>query len=152
MIIVHWKLWVRHWLWWDEASLLRHGSLRRNIPYVIQTVNLTWFESIDPCQESFTEVDVCCLYATNTVCTQPLLLLILIKFKLLPLFSAPSWIERCSIHVCTVRRSGSEWDIYKTYIRFLHIHIAIYVPSLVEIAPGVPELCSNIHTHIHPFL
>jgi hypothetical protein len=32
-------------------------------------------------------------------------------------------------------------------LRFLHVHIAICVPSLVEIAPGVPELCSNIHTH-----
>jgi hypothetical protein len=39
--------------------------------------------------------------------------------------------------------------IYKTFIRFLHIHIAICVPSLVEIAPGVPELCPDIHTNIH---
>jgi hypothetical protein len=37
--------------------------------------------------------------------------------------------------------------IYNTYIRFLHIHIAICVPNLVEIAPGLSELCSNIHTH-----
>jgi hypothetical protein len=35
-----------------------------------------------------------------------------------------------------------------TYIRFLHIHIAICVPSLVEIAPGVPELCPDIQTSI----
>jgi hypothetical protein len=35
------------------------------------------------------------------------------------------------------------------YIRFLHIYLAICVPSLVEIAPGVPELCSDIHTYIH---
>jgi hypothetical protein len=31
----------------------------------------------------------------------------------------------------------------------LHIHRAIRVPSLVEIAPGVPELCPNTHTHTH---
>jgi hypothetical protein len=36
----------------------------------------------------------------------------------------------------------------KLLLLFLHIHIAICVPSLVEIAPGVPELCSNIHTSI----
>jgi uncharacterized membrane protein YoaT (DUF817 family) len=35
------------------------------------------------------------------------------------------------IHIC----------IYNIYIRFLYIHIVICVPSLVEIAPGVPELC-----------
>jgi hypothetical protein len=34
---------------------------------------------------------------------------------------------------------------------YIYIYIYIYityicVPSLVEIAPGVPELCSNIHT------
>jgi hypothetical protein len=39
--------------------------------------------------------------------------------------------------------------MYKTCIRFLRIHIAICVPSLVEIAPGVPELCPDIHTHTH---
>jgi hypothetical protein len=38
-------------------------------------------------------------------------------------------------------------NIYKTYIRFLHIHIAMCVRSLVEIAPGVPELCPDIHTY-----
>jgi hypothetical protein len=42
--------------------------------------------------------------------------------------------------------------VYNTYLRFLHIHIAICVPSLVEISPGVPELCSNIQTHTRPFL
>jgi hypothetical protein len=33
-----------------------------------------------------------------------------------------------------------------------NIYIVIYVPSLVEIAPCVPELYWYIHTHIHPFL
>jgi hypothetical protein len=33
------------------------------------------------------------------------------------------------------------------YIIFLYIYIVIFVPSLVEIAPGVPELCWNIHTY-----
>jgi hypothetical protein len=40
-------------------------------------------------------------------------------------------------------------NIYETYIRFLHIHIAMCVPSLVEIAPSVPELCPDTHTHTH---
>jgi hypothetical protein len=41
--------------------------------------------------------------------------------------------------------------IYILYIYkiFIYIHIVICVPSLVEIAPGVPELCWNIHTHTH---
>jgi hypothetical protein len=38
--------------------------------------------------------------------------------------------------------------IYNIYIRFLHIHTAICVPSLVEIAPVVSELCPNIRTHV----
>jgi hypothetical protein len=37
-------------------------------------------------------------------------------------------------------------------IHFYRYRLYICVPSLVEIAPGVPELCWNIHTHIHPFL
>jgi hypothetical protein len=35
---------------------------------------------------------------------------------------------------------------------FIYIYIAICVPSLIEIAPGVPELCSNIHTYIHLYI
>jgi hypothetical protein len=38
--------------------------------------------------------------------------------------------------------------MYKTYVRFLRIHIAISVPSLVEITSGVPELCPDTHTYI----
>jgi hypothetical protein len=42
--------------------------------------------------------------------------------------------------------------IYRLYIIYIvFIYIAICVPSLVEIAPGFPELCWNIHTHMHPF-
>jgi hypothetical protein len=41
---------------------------------------------------------------------------------------------------------------YNIYIRFLYIHTAICVPSLVEITPGVPELCWNIHTYIHLYI
>jgi hypothetical protein len=37
--------------------------------------------------------------------------------------------------------------IYNICIRFLHIHRGICVPSLVEIAPGVPELFPDIYTH-----
>jgi hypothetical protein len=40
--------------------------------------------------------------------------------------------------------------IYK--VRFLYMYIVMCVPSLVEIAPGDPELCWNTHTHIHPFI
>jgi hypothetical protein len=38
-----------------------------------------------------------------------------------------------------------------TYIHFYmyRIYIVICVPSLVEIAPGVPGLCWNIHIHKH---
>jgi hypothetical protein len=32
------------------------------------------------------------------------------------------------------------------------MHIVICVPSLVEIAPGVPDLCWNIHTYIHCYI
>jgi hypothetical protein len=50
--------------------------------------------------------------------------------------------------------------IYRLYIIykiiFLYMYVVIRVPSLVEIAPGVPELCWNIqtyiHTHTHPFI
>jgi hypothetical protein len=38
------------------------------------------------------------------------------------------------------------------YIYKVFIHVVTCVPSLVEIAPGVPELCWNVHTHMHPFL
>jgi hypothetical protein len=31
----------------------------------------------------------------------------------------------------------------------IYIYIVICVPSLVEIVPGFPELCWNIHTHKH---
>jgi hypothetical protein len=40
--------------------------------------------------------------------------------------------------------------IYK--IIFLYMYIVICVSSLVEIAPGVPELCWNIHTHKHTYI
>jgi hypothetical protein len=43
--------------------------------------------------------------------------------------------------------------IYITYkIIFLYMYLVICVPRLVEITPGVPELCWNIHTQIHPSL
>jgi hypothetical protein len=32
------------------------------------------------------------------------------------------------------------------------MYIVICVPSLVEIAPGVPELFQNIHTYIHTYI
>jgi hypothetical protein len=34
----------------------------------------------------------------------------------------------------------------------LYMYIVICVPSLVEITPGVPELCWNIHTHKHTYI
>jgi hypothetical protein len=48
----------------------------------------------------------------------------------------------------------SIYKIYNICIRFLYIHIDIPGPSLVEIAPGVPELCSNTHTqtYIHFYM
>jgi hypothetical protein len=38
--------------------------------------------------------------------------------------------------------------MYNIFI-VLYIYIAIYVPSLVEIAPGVPELYWNIHPFVY---
>jgi hypothetical protein len=42
--------------------------------------------------------------------------------------------------------------IYINIYNIIFIYIVICVRSLVEIAPGVPELCRNIHTNIHFFI
>jgi hypothetical protein len=39
--------------------------------------------------------------------------------------------------------------VYNIYITFLYIHIVICVPSLIEIAQSVPELCWNIYIYIY---
>jgi hypothetical protein len=57
------------------------------------------------------------------------------------------------ISICSVKPKefyymyiyNMKYNIIYEYI----IYIVIYVPSLVEIAPSVPELCWNIHTHKH---
>jgi hypothetical protein len=50
--------------------------------------------------------------------------------------------ERLSEVLCALW-GGNHPTNYKGYI------VYICVPSLVEIAPGVPELCWNIHAHTH---
>jgi hypothetical protein len=71
-----------------------------------------------------------------------------ICFRRLPgnsnnLISSTMWM----IQIPCLPTPSSLRNIYKTYTRFLHIHIAMCVQSLVEMAPGVPELCPDIHTH-----
>jgi hypothetical protein len=41
------------------------------------------------------------------------------------------------------------YAIYKMIFLYMYEYIFICVPSLVEIAPGVPDFCWNIHTYIH---
>jgi hypothetical protein len=62
-------------------------------------------------------------------------------------FTYPISIRQTHIHPFTYT-----YIIYIIYkIILLYMYIVICVPSLVEIAPGVPELCRNMHTHKHTY-